>query len=90
MACSLRGGEVEHVAAVGVEEQPAVRIKGARQALKVLYTLPSNFRSHMITETGRMVLRAVPLEQRERPAVSEFQEVLTSTTPDLRALNSSA
>jgi hypothetical protein len=32
----------------------------------------------MITETGRMVLRAVPPDRRERPAVTELREALAT------------
>ena len=49
---------------------------GVQQASAVLQGLAVAYRSHMITETGRMVLRAVPLERRERPAVTELREVL--------------
>jgi hypothetical protein len=61
--------------------------QGVRQAATVLDTLPPPHHSHMITETGRLVLRAVPLEQRRRPAVTEFQQVLTGTAPIRPALH---
>jgi hypothetical protein len=40
----------------------------------------------MITETGRMVLRAVPPDRRERPAVAELREALRSPRPARRCL----
>ncbi|HEY4853965.1 MAG TPA: hypothetical protein VII22_24530 [Streptosporangiaceae bacterium] len=52
---------------------------GARQAADILAALPSGQHSHMITETGKTVLRAVPLEKRQLPAVREFREVLATT-----------
>jgi hypothetical protein len=51
---------------------------GAQQAIAVLHDLPTAYRSNMITETGRMVLRAVPPDHRERPAVTELREALAS------------
>lgn len=57
------------VARGGVDE-------GMRLAAGVIEPLPVAYRSHHIIETGRMVLRAVPRERRERPAVGEFREIL--------------
>jgi len=53
--------------------------QGVQHAVTVLQALPSAYQSNMITETGRIVLRAVPLERRERPAVAELREVLAIT-----------
>jgi transcriptional regulator with XRE-family HTH domain len=53
---------------------------GARQAVQILATLPPARHSQMITETGRMVLRAVPPEQWNRPAVRDLH-ALTSPLP---------
>ena len=64
--------------------------EGARHASGVLSSMPSGFRSHMITETGKTVLRAVPLEKRQLPAVREFREVLATTAPSSRVLSSGA
>jgi hypothetical protein len=50
-----------------------------QQAVAVLQALPVAYQSNMITETGRMVLRAVPLDRQERPAVAELREVLAIT-----------
>lgn len=50
--------------------------QGARQAATVLHDLPAAYRSSMITETGKMVLRAVPMDSHRRPAVSDLREVL--------------
>ncbi|MFB4318081.1 hypothetical protein [Actinomadura sp. 21ATH] len=55
--------------------------RGSRQATAILDGLPPSYRSHMITEIGRTVLRAIPAEMSERPAVREFAEVLTKTAP---------
>lgn len=55
--------------------------EGVRQAATVLDTLARAHRSHMITETGNTLLRLVPIDQRERPAVREFRGVLAGTAP---------
>ena len=55
--------------------------QGVRQAATVLDTLPSAYRSSMMTETGRMVLRAVPLDRQERPAVAELREAPPTARP---------
>ncbi|MEW2356270.1 hypothetical protein [Spirillospora sp. NPDC029432] len=55
--------------------------QGARQAAEILDGLPGSYRSQMITETGRTVLRAVPADKRERPAVREFAEILVRSAP---------
>ncbi len=57
----------------GIEE-------GMRRASSVIDALPEVHNDHMVVETGRRVLRAVPLEQRERPAVAEFRAVLLGDT----------
>ncbi|MEV4178787.1 helix-turn-helix transcriptional regulator [Nonomuraea sp. NPDC049709] len=51
--------------------------EGARLAAELIDSLPAGFRTNHIWETARMVLRAVPLEQRERPAVGELRSLLT-------------
>lgn len=61
--------------------------EGARYAAGVLDAVPVGFRSQMITETGWRVLRAVPSDDRELPAVRGFREVLSATAP-ARALPS--
>jgi hypothetical protein len=53
--------------------------QGVQQAVTVLHALPAAYQSNMITETGRMVLRTVPLDRQERPAVTELREVLAIT-----------
>jgi hypothetical protein len=55
--------------------------QGVRRAAAVLDALPASHQSQMITETGRMVLQAVPIDQRQRPAVGELCEVLSLTAP---------
>lgn len=64
--------------------------QGARQAATILDSLPLPYRSQMITETGKRVLRAIPADRSQHPAVSEFREVLTATAPDIRTLTSGA
>lgn len=61
--------------------------EGACDAAEVLDAVPTGFRSQMITETGWRVLRAVPPDDRDLPAVRDFQEVLSATAP-ARALPS--
>ncbi|WP_242883150.1 hypothetical protein [Actinomadura litoris] len=46
---------------------------GARQATEILAGLPPAQRSHMILETGKTVLRAVPIERRDHPAVRDLR-----------------
>ncbi|WP_067488703.1 transcriptional regulator [Actinomadura hibisca] len=71
---------------VGLHEAQCTVIKGGvdtgvRQAADILAELPAQQRSHVIGETGRAVLRAVPVEQRQRAAVRELREVLAQTAP---------
>lgn len=61
--------------------------EGMNRAAEILDRMPPRYRSQMITETGKNVLAAVPVEHRELPAVREFQEVLSATAP-ARALPS--
>jgi hypothetical protein len=51
---------------------------GVQQAIAVLHDVPAAYRSNMITETGRLVLRAVPPDHRERPAVAELRHALAT------------
>ncbi|WP_067460045.1 hypothetical protein [Actinomadura macra] len=46
--------------------------RGTQQATEILAALPPAEQSQMITKTGKTVLRAVPVEQRDRPAVREL------------------
>ncbi|MEU6038126.1 hypothetical protein ABZ801_22205 [Actinomadura sp. NPDC047616] len=55
--------------------------QGAQQATALLGSLPSTHRSAMISEVGRMVLRMVPLDQRDRPAVQDLRATLAATAP---------
>ncbi|WP_204017148.1 hypothetical protein [Sphaerimonospora thailandensis] len=50
--------------------------EGVRLAATVMGDIRPEASSAMTTETARWVLRAVPREQRERPAVGEFRELL--------------
>jgi hypothetical protein len=52
--------------------------EGINHATEILDSVAPKFRSHMITETGKTVLRAVPPEQQQRPAVREFRKMLTT------------
>ncbi|WP_326635890.1 hypothetical protein OG884_22645 [Streptosporangium sp. NBC_01755] len=50
--------------------------EGMQRAATVIDALSPAYRSRYIIETGRMLLRAVPPDQRNRPAIGEFREVL--------------
>lgn len=50
--------------------------EGTQLAANILDGLSPAYRSQMINETGKNVLRAVPPAQRQRPAVRELHEVL--------------
>lgn len=56
-------------------------VEGMREAATVLDALPPAHRSRMITETGRTVLQAVPLNQRQQPAGRQLRELLALTAP---------
>jgi hypothetical protein len=64
------------VAAGGVD-------RGARKATEIIDGVPPAFRSHMIVETGRLVLRTVPLEHTERVSVRELHVVLNRAPKQL-------
>ncbi|WP_405086710.1 helix-turn-helix domain-containing protein [Microbispora sp. NBC_01389] len=51
--------------------------EGARLATAVMGDIHPEARSVMTTETARWVLRAVPREKHDRPAVGELRELLT-------------
>ncbi|WP_242901811.1 helix-turn-helix domain-containing protein [Actinomadura terrae] len=55
--------------------------QGVTQAAQVLDAMPAEHMTQFTTATGTFVLNAVPPEQRQRPAVLEFREVLASTAP---------
>jgi hypothetical protein len=61
--------------------------KGAQQATAVLDSLPPSYRTAMINETAAIVLRTVPPDQRNRPAVQDLHATLTATTPHTAALH---
>ncbi|WP_067452539.1 hypothetical protein [Actinomadura macra] len=50
---------------------------GAKQAAEILATLPAGQQSQMITDTGKAILRTVPLEQRDRPSVRDLRALVT-------------
>lgn len=58
--------------------------QGLRIAARVIDGVPGPYRRHTIMETGRMVLRAVPAERQDRPAVGGLREMLESA-PELDA-----
>jgi transcriptional regulator with XRE-family HTH domain len=60
--------------------------EGVNHAAAILNAMPQRYRSQMITEMGKNVLAAVPIEDRALPAVRDFQEVLSATAP-ARALS---
>ncbi|WP_433231932.1 helix-turn-helix domain-containing protein [Actinomadura formosensis] len=85
------GPEYQYAANVRLHEALCTVVKGGidegtRQAAVLLDGLPAAYHSQMITETGKRVLNAVPIEQRRRPAVGEFREVLATTAPNPHAL----
>ncbi|MFC4913536.1 hypothetical protein [Actinomadura gamaensis] len=55
--------------------------RGAERAAAILDGLPPGQRSQMITESGRTVLGAVPVEQRGTAAALELAAVLSRTSP---------
>ncbi|GII80298.1 hypothetical protein Sru01_52800 [Sphaerisporangium rufum] len=55
--------------------------EGVRQAAAAIDTLAPAYRSNHIMETGNLVLRAVPPEQRGRDSVIEFRKLLTTPPP---------
>ena len=54
--------------------------EGVRQATEVLAAIPRPYCNLMITETARRILRAVPVHQRNHPAVADLHAVLPITT----------
>jgi transcriptional regulator with XRE-family HTH domain len=52
--------------------------EGAQLAVEAFDSVPSSFRSNMITETGRFVLRAIPFDQHQGTAASDLRHVLTA------------
>jgi transcriptional regulator with XRE-family HTH domain len=50
--------------------------RGLQGATEAIGSLPSDLRHVFVRETGRMVLRAVPLEHRDRPAIGDLQATL--------------
>ncbi|WP_131739322.1 hypothetical protein [Actinomadura roseirufa] len=64
--CTVANGGAEH---------------GAQQATEILTALPPARRTQLIIETGRIVLRAVPMEKRNRPAVRELHTLTSLQSP---------
>lgn len=60
--------------------------EGASQAAEILDAMPHRYRNQMITETANFVLGAVPLADRELPAVQEYREVLAAIAPAPHAI----
>ena len=54
---------------------------GIKRAVDILTALPPSQQSHMITETARNVLRAVPLDQHDRPAVRDLRALPSGSSP---------
>ncbi len=52
--------------------------EGIRHTTETLHTLPAQLRTNHILETARIVLRAVPPEQRALPSVVELRKLLTT------------
>jgi len=55
--------------------------QGAQQATAIIDALPTTHRSAMITETGKILLRTVPLDQQHRPAVRDLRATLAAVAP---------
>jgi hypothetical protein len=60
--------------------------QGMLRAAEILDSMPHRYRSQMITEMANRVLSAVPMTQRELPAVQEYREVLAATAPAPHAI----
>ncbi|MFC4051893.1 hypothetical protein ACFOY4_19575 [Actinomadura syzygii] len=85
-AARRQGGASPYAVNVQLHEALCTIVKGGtdrgvRQATTVLDTLPADYRTHLTTETGHMILQAIPHAQRQRPAVRDFRNVLTATAP---------
>ncbi|MUN40296.1 hypothetical protein [Actinomadura litoris] len=83
---SHRGGETPYAANVRLHEALCTITnggvdQGATQAAQVLDAVPPGCVTQFTTATGMFILRAVPHEQQQRPAVLEFREVLARTAP---------
>ncbi|WP_233508340.1 hypothetical protein [Spongiactinospora gelatinilytica] len=50
--------------------------EGVREASEAFASLPPSYRNVMVTETGRRVLRAVPIDRKDQGAVREFRALL--------------
>ena len=79
-------GDYQYVANVQLHQALCTVVNGGidtgvKEATAVLDALPEAHRSHMITEVGKKILRAVPLDQHRRGTVKDFQAVLTATAP---------
>ncbi|GAA4072997.1 helix-turn-helix transcriptional regulator [Actinomadura miaoliensis] len=61
--------------------------QGARQATAILDALPTTHHSAMITETGKILLRMVPLDQQHRLAVQDLRAALAATAPHATSLH---
>jgi hypothetical protein len=76
-------GDYQYLANVRLHEARAAVANGgyetgAQQAVEVLSTLPPRQHSHMIIETARNVLRAVPPDHRRQSAVRDLAHLTTS------------
>jgi hypothetical protein len=60
--------------------------QGALCAAEILDSMPHRYRSQMITEMANRVLSAVPMAQRQLPAVQEYREILATTAPAPHAI----
>ncbi|WP_242889983.1 hypothetical protein [Actinomadura litoris] len=81
-----RGDDTPYAANVRLHEAMCTITKGgidqgAIQAAHVLDAIPGNRRTQLSSSVGTFVLDAIPLDQRQRPAVREFREVLARTAP---------
>lgn len=60
--------------------------QGVLRATEILDSMPHRYRSQMITEMANRALSAVPMAQRQLPAVQEYREVLAATAPAPHAI----
>ncbi|RAY14727.1 hypothetical protein DPM19_13350 [Actinomadura craniellae] len=79
-----RAGDYQYDANVRLHEALCTVVNGGvaggmSQAATVVDALPASSQSAMITEMGKIILQAVPADDRRRPEVTEFRTLLTAT-----------
>ncbi|TDD80175.1 hypothetical protein E1298_26420 [Actinomadura rubrisoli] len=81
-----RTGDYQYVANVRLHEALCATVNGATdrgigRAIEIFDGLPAAHRSQMITETGKEILRAVPRDHQNRPAVRDLRAIMHSSAP---------